>query len=87
MSISAKPQRMNLNASIPLCPHSINTSICHFTNLVEEEIIDVISEESSELALLGLAWPHVHLYLLNEPEQNKETQQQRRINNITPAVN
>lgn len=44
-------------------------SIRHSTDLVEEEVIDVVGEEGSELALLGLAWPHVHLYLLNEPGQ------------------
>lgn len=54
-----------LSAGIPLCQAKV--SICHFTNLVEEEVIDVVSEECSELALLGLAWPHVHFYLLNEP--------------------
>ena len=46
------------------------SSLCHFTNLVEKELVDVVGEESSELALLGLAWPHVHLYLLNESGQN-----------------
>ncbi len=50
-------------------------SIYHFTNLVEEEVIDVVSEEGSELALLGLAWPHVHLYFLNEPGQNSQDKQ------------
>lgn len=46
----------------------------HFTYLVEEEVIDVVSEEGSELALLGLAWPHIHLYLLNEPVQSSQEQ-------------
>lgn len=39
----------------------------HHTDLVEEEVVDVIGEEGSELALLGLAGAHVHLYLLDEP--------------------
>lgn len=43
--------------------------ICHFTNLVEEEVIDVVGEKSSKLTLLGLARPHVHLYLLDESAQ------------------
>lgn len=63
----------------------------HFTNLVEEEVVDVVSEESSELARLGLARSHVHLYLLNESGQNiqdKQTLEQLgHINNITPDVN
>lgn len=42
------------------------------TYLVEEEVIDVVSEEGSELTLLGLAGPHVHLYLLNEPAQKSQ---------------
>lgn len=53
-----------------VCHSARQASISHLTNLVEEEVIDVVSEEGSELALLGLAWPHVHLYLLNEPGQN-----------------
>lgn len=55
-----------------LCQTVYKASICHVTNLVEEEVIDVVSEEGSELALLGLTWPHVHLYLLNEPAQSRQ---------------
>lgn len=43
-----------------------DAKIWHGTNLVEEEVVDVVGEEGSELALLGLAGAHVHLDLLNE---------------------
>lgn len=80
-----------LGIDIPLCQTQWKALIYHFTNLVEEEVIDVISEEGSELALLGLARPHVHLYLLNEPGQNsedKQTLEQLGYTNIrTPPVN
>jgi len=36
------------------------------TDLVEEELVDVVGEEGSELALLGLAGAHVLLDLLDE---------------------
>ena len=39
---------------------------CWPTDLVEEEVIDVVGEEGAQLALLGLAGAHVHLYLLDE---------------------
>lgn len=44
----------------------IKTSLGSFTNLVEEEVINVVGEESPKLALFGLTWTHIHLYLLNE---------------------
>lgn len=47
----------------------------NFTNLVEEEVVDVVSEEGSQLALLRLTWPHVHLYLLDESEQNGQKEE------------
>ncbi len=58
-----------------LCQAVQQGEMCHFTNLIEEEVIDVVSKEGSELALLGLAWPHVHLDLLNEPGQNSRNKQ------------
>ena len=48
----------------------------YLTNLVEEEVINVVGEECSQLALLSLTWPHVHLYLLDESRiksQDKQT--------------
>lgn len=44
----------------------LRSNLRMFTYLIKEEVIDVVGEESSELALLGLAGPHVHFYLLNE---------------------
>lgn len=41
-------------------------SLCQVTDLVEEEVVDVVGEEGSELALLRLAGAHAHLELLNE---------------------
>lgn len=46
-----------------------------FADLVEEEVVDVVGEEGSELALLGLAGPHVHLNLLNESGDNNQNRQ------------
>lgn len=44
-----------------------------FTNLVEEEVVDVVGEEGSELALLRLARAHVHLDLLNKPAVKRDS--------------
>lgn len=61
------------------------------TYLVEEEVIDVVSEEGSELTLLGLALPHVLLYLINEPGQKNQNKPKLewlgRGNSITQAMN
>lgn len=46
---------------------------CQGTDLVEEEVVDVVGEEGSELALLGLAGTHVHLDLLNEPAVRRDS--------------
>lgn len=48
-----------------------------FADLVEEEVVDVVGEEGSELALLGLAGAHVHLDLLNESGENSQNRQRR----------
>lgn len=45
---------------------------CRGTDLVEEEVVDVVGEEGSELARLGLAGAHVHLDLLNESAVKRE---------------
>lgn len=50
----------------------------NFTNLVEKKVIDVVSEKGSQLALLSLTWPHVHLYLLDESEQNSQKKKKSR---------
>lgn len=52
-----------------------NIDTVDLTDLVEKEVVDVVGEESSELALLGLTGPHVHLYLLNEPAQAEQSRQ------------
>lgn len=46
-----------------------------FTNLVKKKVINVVGEESSELALLGLAGSHVHLYLLDESGKRSQHKQ------------
>lgn len=43
----------------------------HLTNLIEEEVVNVVGEESSELTLLGLTRPHVLLNLLNKSVEKK----------------
>ena len=43
------------------------------TDLVEEEVVDVVGEEGAQLALLGLAGAHVHLYLLDEAAEKGNT--------------
>lgn len=74
-----------------LLKDSFEFLVYHFPNLVEEEVIDVVGEEGSELARLGLAWSRVHLYLVNEPGQNSQYKQKLEqlghIDNITPDVN
>lgn len=46
---------------------------CQGTDLVEEEVVDVVGEEGSELALLRLAGAHVHLDLLNESAVQRDS--------------
>lgn len=46
---------------------------CHGAYLVEEEVVDVVGEEGSELALLRLAGAHVHLDLLNESAVKRDS--------------
>lgn len=51
----------------------------NFTNLVEKEVVDVICEEGPQLALLSLAWAHVHLDLVDKPEQNSQKKKREHI--------
>lgn len=46
-----------------------------FSNLIEEEVINVVGEKSSELTLLGLTRPHIHLNLLNKSEEKSYDKQ------------
>lgn len=54
----------------------------NFTNLVEKKVVDVVSEKSSQLALLSLTWPHVHLYFLDESEQNSPKKKENIISQL-----
>lgn len=57
--------------------------ICHGTDLVEEEVVDVVGEEGSELALLGLAG--VLLDLLNESAVKRDSKAAEQ-NSWEPAI-